>query len=175
MRFLSVFTLVVSLSFTGALHAKKAKRTITLDVQNADVHNVLRLISEVGRINIVTDDSVSGKVTLKLRKVHWKDAFEIVLKTKGLLSERHAKNLYRVAPREVIIKERAQKAELYQSTQNLAPLRTKILSLNYAKASEVAAHIEKLLTPRGRVSFDERTNKVFIKDVVNAPVFSTTF
>jgi len=128
MRFLSVFTLVVSLSFAGALHAKKAKRTITLDVQNADVHNVLRLISEVGRINIVTDDSVSGKVTLKLRKVHWKDAFEIVLKTKGLLSERHAKNLYRVAPREVIIKERAQKAELYQSTQKLAPLRTSVFS-----------------------------------------------
>ena len=172
MRVLSVLALVFSLTCAGALHAKKSKRTITLDVQNADVHNVLRLISDVGRINIVTDESVSGKVTLKLRNVHWKDAFNIVLKTKGLMSERHAKNLYRVAPRDVIVKERAQKAQLYQDTQKLAPLRTKVFTLSYAKASEVSEHFKKLLTPRGSVSFDERTNKVFVKDVVGAPVFT---
>lgn len=170
MRVLTISLLTACLAAPAA-RAAPAQRKIDLDVQNAKVDNVLRFLADVGKINLVLDDDVQGTITLKLKRVRWKDAFEVVLRTKGLKAEKFGRNIYRVAPRERLEKEASEKLTRDAERQKVLPLKTKFIPVNYAKASEIAKQLEPLLTERGSVSVDERTNTVILKDVVNAPVF----
>lgn len=132
---------------------------ISLDFQNADIHNVLRLLAEVSKLNIVTSDDVTGKVTLKLDRVPWDQALDVVLAAKGLGMIRTG-NVIRVAPLARVAEENKRLMEL----QQVGPMVTEYIQVNYGKAEKLKDQIDKIRSERGSVTFDERTNKIVIKD-----------
>lgn len=140
-------------------------RRIDLDFKDADIHNILRLLAEVGGVNVVTADDVSGTVTIRMRNVPWDQALEVILQAKGLGMIRRG-NLIRVAPLETLEKER--EARIAQQKQNvlLAPLETRIVPVSYAVAGELSPRVSELLSERGNVSVDERTNVLIVRDIV---------
>jgi type IV pilus assembly protein PilQ len=140
-------------------------RRIDLDMKDADIHNVLRLLSDVGRVNIVTSDSVSGQVTIRVRNVPWDQALETVLQAKGLGMVRQG-NMIRVAPIADLNKERELDLARRKSELQLAPLETRLVPVSYATASELQARAKDLLSPRGTIAVDERTSTLIVRDVV---------
>jgi len=154
---------------------KKAKfgftgERLSLNFQDIEVRSVLQLIADFTSKNLVASDSVTGKVTLRLKNVPWDQALEIILKSKGL-GKRESGNVIMVAPQEEI----AQREKLELETQNqiaeLAPLRTEFIEVNYAKAADLLTLLKageseenKLLTKRGKVSVDQRTNTLLIQE-----------
>ena len=139
-------------------------RRISLDVSKADVHDVLRMLADVGRLNLVTSDDVQGTVTLKLRNVPWGEALDVVLSSRGLGMERQG-NILRVAPLKALQEEADARERLARAHEKLAPLRTWMVPVSYARAAELLPHVKELLTPRGSVSVDARTNTLIITDV----------
>ncbi|MRG96476.1 type IV pilus secretin PilQ [Polyangium spumosum] len=139
-------------------------RRIDLDLKDADVHNVLRLVSDVGRVNIVTSDDVKGNVTIRMRNVPWDQALETVLQAKGLGMVRQG-NMIRVAPQAELNKERELDLARRKSELALAPLETRLIPVNYAAAKELQARGKDLLSPRGSLAVDERTNVLVARDV----------
>jgi type IV pilus assembly protein PilQ len=144
---------------------KKGQRTrITLDLMDADIRNVIRLFGEVGGINVVMGDAVSGKVTLKLKNVPWNQALEVVLQTKGLQSEFRG-NILRVAPRSEFLAEARARAEAAKLRAESGPLVTRVIPVNNARAEDLLPLVEATLTPRGKASYDARTNVIIVTDV----------
>ncbi|UQA63325.1 type IV pilus secretin PilQ [Polyangium aurulentum] len=139
-------------------------RRIDLDLKDADIHNVLRLISDVGRVNIVTSDDVKGNVTIRMRNVPWDQALETVLQAKGLGMVRQG-NMVRVAPLAELNRERELDLARRKSELQLAPLETRLIPVNYATAKELQARGKDLLSPRGSLAVDERTNVLVARDV----------
>lgn len=139
-------------------------RRIDLDFKDADIHNILRLLSEVGNVNIVTADDVTGTVTIKMRSVPWDQALDVILSAKGFGMVRR-ENLLRVAPQAVLEKEREMAIARKKQRMELAPLETRLLPVSYATASEMSARVQDLLSERGTVSVDTRTNVLVIRDV----------
>jgi len=139
-------------------------RRIDLDLKDADIHNVLRLVSDVGRVNIVTADNVSGTVTIRMRNVPWDQALETVLQAKGLGMVRQG-NMIRVAPIADLNKERELAIARRKSELQLAPLETRLIPVSYAEAAELQARSKDMLSPRGSLSVDERTNVLIARDV----------
>jgi type II secretory pathway component HofQ len=139
-------------------------KRVTLDVVKADVHSVLRLLAEVGRVNLVVADEVQGTVTLRLRDVPWTQALEVVLASRGLGQERLG-NVLRVAPLKQLEEEARTRAQLAQSREQVAPLRTWFIPVNYAKAADLLPHVKAQLSPRGSASVDVRTNTLIVTDV----------
>jgi type IV pilus assembly protein PilQ len=140
---------------------------LTLNFQDIDTRAVLQLLADASGQNIVVSDSVSGSVTLRLQNVPWDQALDIVLRTKGL-DKRKQDNVIIVAPQaELAAREKADLAAR-KDVQELAPLRSEYLQVNYAKAADLAALIKtsnnSLLSPRGSVSVDERTNTLLLQD-----------
>lgn len=148
---------------TLAAPPKEGKR-ITLDIVHADLHNVLRMLADMGRLNLVVDDEVQGTVTLKLRDVPWKQALDTVLASKGLGCEQQG-SVLRVAPLRKLQQEAALRTELKQAREQEAPLQTYFIPVNYAQASDLVPHVQAQLSPRGRVSVDARTNTLIVTDV----------
>lgn len=142
-------------------------RKIDLDFKDADIHNILRLLSEVGDVNVVTADDVTGQVTIKMKSVPWDQALDVILSAKGLGMVRRG-NLIRVAPEEVLEKERELAIERIKQRIELAPLETRIIPVSYASAGELVGPAKDLLTERGHVSTDERTNVLLVRDVVES-------
>jgi type IV pilus assembly protein PilQ len=139
-------------------------RRIDLDLKNADIHNVLRLLSEVGNVNVVTADDVTGTVTIKMKSVPWDQALDIILNAKGLGMVRRG-NLIRVAPQAVLEKEREMLIARQKQQVELAPLETRLVPVSYASAGALTGRVKDLLTARGTVSVDERTNMIVVRDV----------
>jgi type IV pilus assembly protein PilQ len=139
-------------------------RRIDLDLKDADIHNVLRLVSDVGRVNIVTADNVSGTVTIRMRNVPWDQALETVLQAKGLGMVRQG-NMIRVAPIADLNKERELEIARRKNEQQLAPIETRLIPINYADAADMQARAKDMLSPRGSLSVDERTNVLIARDV----------
>jgi type IV pilus assembly protein PilQ len=142
---------------------------LTLNFQDIETRAVLQLLADASGQNIVVSDSVSGSVTLRLQNVPWDQALDIVLRTKGL-DKRKNDNVIIVAPTdELAAREKAELAAR-QDVQDLAPLRSEYLQVNYAKATDLAALIKSqgegggLLSKRGTVSVDERTNTLLLQD-----------
>ena len=141
---------------------------LTLNFQDIDVRPVLQLLADTSGQNIVVSDTVKGRVTLRLQNVPWDQALDIVLRTKGL-DMRRKDNVILVAPQaEMAAHEKAELAA-QKDIQDLAPLRTEFLQVNYAKASEIARLIKSasggsLLSARGNVTVDERTNTLLVQD-----------
>jgi type IV pilus assembly protein PilQ len=139
-------------------------RRIDLDLKDADIHDVLRLLADVGRVNVVTSDSVSGSVTIRMRGVPWDQALETVLQAKGLGMVRKG-NLIRVAQLADLNKERELAVKRRESEFQLAPLETRLIPISYAEAQELTARSQELLSPRGSLSVDSRTNVIIARDV----------
>lgn len=149
----------------AALAAPPAEgKRITLDIVRADLHGVLRMLADMGRLNLVVDDEVQGTVTLKLRNVPWRQALDTVLASKGLGREEQG-NILRVAPLRKLQQEAVLRAEVKQAREQEAPLRTYFIPVNYARAADLLPHVKALLSPRGSVSVDARTNTLIVTDV----------
>jgi len=140
---------------------------LSLNFQDIEVRSVLQLLADFTDLNIVVSDSVQGKLTLRLKNVPWDQALDIILQSKAL-DKREAGNVIMVAPAEEIAnRERIELEGMKQKTE-LAPLRTEFFQANYAKAAELATLLQsesgQLLSERGTVTVDERTNTMLIHD-----------
>ncbi|TLY92982.1 MAG: type IV pilus secretin PilQ [Gammaproteobacteria bacterium] len=143
---------------------------LTLNFQDIETRAVLQLLADASGQNIVVSDSVSGNVTLRLQNVPWDQALDIVLRTKGL-DKRRQDNVIIVAPQaELASREKAELAAR-KDVQELAPLRSEYLQVNYAKAQDMAALIKtqtnSLLSTRGSVAVDDRTNTLLLQDTAD--------
>jgi type IV pilus assembly protein PilQ len=141
---------------------------LTLNFQDIEVRPLLQLLADTSGQTIVVSDSVKGRVTLRLQNVPWDQALDIVLKTKGL-DMRRKDNVILVAPLAELAAQEKAELEAQKDIQELAPLRTEFLSVNYAKATEIARLVKSggggsLLSSRGNVTVDERTNTLLVQD-----------
>jgi type IV pilus assembly protein PilQ len=142
---------------------------LSLNFQNIEVRAVLSLIADFTGNNLVATDTVGGNVTLRLRNVPWDQALDIILKSKGL-GIRQSGNVMMVAPQAEIAARERLELESAKQVEELAPLRTEFIQINYAKASDLSTLIQaggeaSLLSERGTVSIDSRTNTLIVQDV----------
>ena len=169
-----VFTIEVKpLTKEEQAAAQKAKfgytgQRLSLNFQNIEVRAVLSLIADFTGNNLVATDSVNGNVTLRLRNVPWDQALDIILKSKGL-GMRKQGNVMLVAPQAELAAREKLELESAKQVEDLAPLRTEFIQINYAKAADLANLIKKggdnsLLSARGNVSIDSRTNTIIVQD-----------
>jgi type IV pilus assembly protein PilQ len=145
---------------------------LTLNFQDLETRAVLQLIADFSGLNIVVSDTVQGSVTLRLQNVPWDQALDIVMTTKGLDMRRNG-NVIIVAPAEEIAAREQAELESLLALQTLEPLRSEFMQVNYAKASELADLIQgqgsnSLLSERGSVAIDERTNTLLINDTATS-------
>lgn len=140
---------------------------ISLNFQSIEVRAVLQLLADFTGKNLVASDTVNGNITLRLQNVPWDQALDIILTTKGL-GKREDGNVMWVAPAEEIAAREQAQSEARARLEELAPLYTEFMPVNFAKASDVAALLRsetrKVLTDRGNVTVDERTNTLIIND-----------
>ncbi|VAW62244.1 Type IV pilus biogenesis protein PilQ, partial [hydrothermal vent metagenome] len=155
---------------------KKAKfgytgERLSLNFQDIPVRAVLQLIADFTGLNVVVSDSVDGNLTLRLKNVPWDQALDIILKAKGL-SKRESGNVMLIAPSEEIAAQEKLDLEALQQVTELAPIRSAFFEINFAKVTDLAQLFEgsgddgslSLLSPRGSVIMDERTNTLIVKD-----------
>jgi type IV pilus assembly protein PilQ len=140
---------------------------LSLNFQDIEVRSVLQLIADFTNLNVVVSDTVSGKLTLRLKNVPWDQALDIILNAKGL-AQRKSGNVLLIAPTEEIATREKLEMEAMAQVQELAPLRSEYIQVNYAKAEELAGLLAGdgggLLTDRGKVSIDRRTNTLLVLD-----------
>ncbi|MCS5710033.1 type IV pilus secretin PilQ [Candidatus Berkiella aquae] len=155
------------------LQAKNFKYTgerLSLNFQDIEVRAVLQLIADFTGLNLVTSDTVTGSVTLRLRNVPWDEALDIILKTKGL-AKRKIGHVLMVGPSEEIAAREKLELQASQQVEDLSPLRSEYMQVNYAKAADLAALLKtdknSMLSSRGTVSVDERTNTLLVQDTAN--------
>ena len=139
-------------------------RLISLDLQDTDIDNALRIIAEVSNLNIIASDDVSGKVTLRLIDVPWDQALDVILKTNGLDQVTEG-NVIRIAPVDKLRQEREALREAKRAQDNLEDLRVEYIRVSYARVDEMREQVESVLSERGTVAVDERTNQLIIKDI----------
>lgn len=146
-------------------------RTISLNFQDISVRTVLQIIADYNEFNLITSDTVTGNITLRLDGVPWDQALDIILKVKGL-DKRMEGNILMVAPSDELAAREAKNLQAQQQVEELAPLYAEYVQINYAKATEFAALIKNeetsILSPRGSVSVDERTNTLLIRDTAKS-------
>ena len=140
---------------------------ISLDFQDVPVRQVLQIIAQVNGFNLVTTDTVTGNVTINLKDVPWDQALDMILKIKGLDKRREA-NILLIAPAEELAARETQQLQSQKQVADLSPLRSHNIQINYAKASELAPILKSsdssILSDRGSVTVDERTNTLIIRD-----------
>jgi len=139
-------------------------RRISLDFKDVDIADVLRLIAEVSDLNVIAGDEVRGKVTIRLVDVPWDQALDIILLTKGLGFMRIG-NVLRIAPNDVIAQEEEARLQERRAKERLEDLVVKLQPVNYADANDIKAMVKELLTERGTVNVDTRTNTLVLKDI----------
>jgi type IV pilus assembly protein PilQ len=152
---------------------------LSLNFQNIEVRSLLQVIADFTNFNVVTSDTVTGAVTLRLKDVPWDQALDIILQAKGL-GMRKSGNVLWIAPKDEIAAREKQELESKASVENLETLRTQGFQMNYAKASEIAGQITsggvggggaqggqsaRILSPRGSVIAEPRTNQLFVTDI----------
>ncbi len=149
-------------------------KPISLNFQDVPVRTVLQLIADFNNFNLVTTDTVRGNITIRLDSVPWEQALETILRVKGL-DKRLDGNILLVAQAKELADLEEQKLQGQKKVEELAPLVTEYVQVNYAKASEIAALLVassdsnkegngRILTNRGSVSVDQRTNTLIVKD-----------
>ena len=146
-------------------------RAISLNFQDISVRTVLQIVADYNGFNLVTSDTVAGNITLRLDGVPWDQALDIILKVKGL-DKRMEGNILMVAPSDELAAREARDLQAQQQVEELAPLYSEYVQVNYAKAAEFAALIKNednsILSLRGSVSVDERTNTLLIRDTATS-------
>ena len=139
---------------------------LSLNFQDIEVRSVLQLIADFTGLNLVASDTVSGSITLRLQNVPWDQALDLILKTKGL-DKRQIGNVLLVAPADEIAAREKLELETTKQIAELAPVRLDIIQVNYAKAADVVELIkadEELISDRGFVSSDVRTNTISVRE-----------
>lgn len=141
---------------------------LSLNFQDIEVRSVLQLIADFTGTNIVVSDTVTGSLTLRLQNVPWDQALDIVLKTKGLAMRKND-DVILVAPSEEVAAREKLELESMKQIEELAPLYSEFIQVNYAKATEIAGLIRgtegnSMLSDRGNVSIDQRTNTLLVRD-----------
>ena len=139
-------------------------RRISLDFKDVEVDDVLRLIAEVSELNVIAGDEVSGQVTIRLVDVPWDQALDVILLTKGLGFVRVG-NVLRIAPTDLLKTEEEARLQERRAKEKLEDLVVKLQPVNYASVADVAKLVKKLLSSRGTVDVDARTNTVILKDI----------
>ena len=139
---------------------------ITLDFQDAELKNVLRLIAEVSGLNIITSDDVGGKISMRMVNVPWDQALDVILKTKGLGQVREL-NVVRIAPLNKLESERTAALKAKEAQMKAEDLHLKIIPLSYSKAEEVVGQLTGFLSSRGAINTDRRTNSLIVKDLAD--------
>ncbi|MGV3498951.1 MAG: type IV pilus secretin PilQ [Hydrogenophaga sp.] len=153
---------------------------LSLNFQNIEVRALLQVIADFTNFNVVTSDSVSGSVTLRLRDVPWDQALDIIMQAKGL-GLRKTGNVLWIAPKDEIAAREKQELEARASVESLEQVRTQSFQMNYAKAAGIAAQLTsrgvggavgagntstaRILSPRGSVIAEPRTNQLFVTDI----------
>lgn len=154
-------------SLTGFFQppSKYVGERISIDVQDAEIQNVLRLISEISGLNLIISDQVQGRITIKLKDIPWDQVLDLVLKTKNLGKEREG-NIVRIAPLEVLEKEQEARLRTQERANKLEPVILKIIPVNFATAKDLLAKLQQVASKRDDASIDvdERTNSLIIKD-----------
>lgn len=146
------------------MKARYTGKRISLVFKDAEITDVLRVIAEFANLNIIAGDEVKGKITIRLLNVPWDQALDIILQSRGLGMVKIG-NVVRVAPLAQLQEERTKIAEAKRSLEKVQDLVTKLIPINYASAKEISSKVEKLLSDRGSLQFDERTNTLIVKDV----------
>jgi type IV pilus assembly protein PilQ len=176
------YTVEIKPSLKHAAADEKKEYTgerLTLNFQDIDVRSVLQLLADTSGQNIVVSDSVTGNLTLRLQNVPWDQALDIVLRTKGL-DKRRQDNVIIIGPTEELATREKAELAAHKEVQDLAPLRSEFLQANYAKVADLAKMIRptgaqagggaggrnSMLSARGSMSIDERTNTLMVQDTV---------
>ena len=144
---------------------------LSLNFQNIEIRSLLQVIADFTNFNVVTSDTVTGSVTLRLKDVPWDQALDIILQARGL-GMRKSGNVLLIAPKDELAAKEKLDLEARNTVQSLEPLRTQDFKLNYAKAADVARGLlgvtvgaTKILSIRGSVISEPRTNQLFVTDV----------
>lgn len=152
----------------GIGKARFGGEKLSLNFQNIDVRSVLQVIADFTNFNIITSDSVQGNLTLRLKDVPWDQALDIILQARGLDMRKNG-NVIWVAPRDELAAREKLDLEAKAQIGDLEPLRTESFQINYHKAKSVAEFLrskdQTVLSKRGNVVPDERSNKIFVNDV----------
>lgn len=142
---------------------------LSLNFQDIQIRSVLQLIADFADLNLVASDTVNGRITLRLKNVPWDQALDIIMKTRGL-DKREVGNVLMVAPAEELAAREKLELESRQQISELAPLRTEFIEVRYASAGEIFALFESsgegegVLSGRGSVIVDERTNSIILTE-----------
>ncbi|MGE5087785.1 MAG: type IV pilus secretin PilQ [Candidatus Levyibacteriota bacterium] len=147
---------------------------LSLNFQNIEVRSVLQVIADFTGLNIVTSDTVTGNLTLRLKDVPWDQALDIIMQTKGLDMRKNG-NIVLIAPREELALKEKQQLEAQAQINDLEPLQTETFQLNYAKAADILNIVSvgksgtdtgaRFLSKRGTAFVDPRTNMLFVTDI----------
>ncbi len=151
---------------------------LSLNFQNIEVRALLQVIADFTNFNVVTSDTVTGTVTLRLKDVPWDQALDIIMQSKGLGVRKNGNVLW-IAPKDELAAKEQVELESKKKIADLEPTRTQAFQLNYTKAEEVAKGLtgqslgssagggqsNRILSPRGSVIFETRTNQLFVSDV----------
>lgn len=151
--------------------AKKKKvfsgKRMSLNFQKVEVRTALQIIADYNQFNLVTGDSVDGEITLRLEDVPWDQALDMILKLKGL-GKRIEGNILLIAPADELSQREASELKADKEVEELVPLYSEYIQINYAKASQIATLLDagesSLLSERGTVAVDERTNTLLVQD-----------
>jgi len=154
-----------SITKPSVLKPQYSGEKIDLNFQNVNIRSVLQIIAEVAQKNLVVDDSVSGTITLRLLNVPWDQALDLVLKTRGL-DKRVVGNVLLVAPVAKLVEREKIELEGQRQVEELSPIETEFIQINYRKSSEMKARLEEasLITKRGFVLADDATNVLMIRE-----------
>ncbi len=143
---------------------------LSLNFQNVDIRALLQIIADFTNLNIVTSDTVTGSLTLRLKDVPWDQALDIILQSRSLDLRKNG-NVIMIAPREELAAREKAELEARQQIAEIEPVRTETFQLNYQKAEEIQKLLgnekQRVLSKRGSVVIDQRTNKVFVQDTVS--------
>ncbi|WP_246013944.1 type IV pilus secretin PilQ [Pseudidiomarina gelatinasegens] len=147
--------------------AQSSQKPISLNFQDVPVRQLLQILADENNLNLVASESVTGNITLRLENVPWERALETILRVKGL-DKRYDDNILIVAPASELAQREAEQLESQQRMQDLTPLESSYIQINYAKADEIAQILRTdssdLLSTRGAVTVDERTNTLLVRD-----------
>ncbi len=140
-------------------------RRITIDVVEADIRTVMRSISDVSGMNIIIPETYQGTVTARLRNIGWCDALTAILASQDLVATQSGHNTLRVARRSDFYSQVNEMATTQAQRENLQDLHTEVFIIRYAKAEDIQAATQGVLSNRGEISIDSRTNSLIVTDV----------
>ena len=149
---------------------------LSLNFQNIEIRSLLQVIADFTNFNVVTSDTVTGAVTLRLKDVPWDQALDIILQAKGLGMRKNG-NVLLIAPKDELAAKEKQELESKAALQGLEPLKSQAFQLNYAKAADIAAQLlssgggnaatSRTLSSRGSLIAEPRTNQLFVNDIAS--------